>query len=301
MDPRVDVWLKPATGDDANDGFTEATAKATDVGLGALIDGMKLTKTNRNFVVNCRGNIILSGSDTGRYEFNTSDFESATGLRPRVIFDGGTDLDEVLASTATTGSAGGLNEILALLNDIAAQYTLHLSRGVGVGHPGGADAINVLTATVPATDFDEARALALDLQTQYTAHIADTTPHAVADVTNVLASDPGYDLKSLTEAANDLKTKYNAHMGTAAPFHDAVGADTVTAANATKTVAIAGTSADVAAAGWTINQFRGYYCEWLSGPLAGETYLIRGNDGSADGVNDRLLFNGEWTLDPGTG
>jgi hypothetical protein len=266
---------------------------------------MKLTKTNRNFVVNCRGNIILSGGDTGRYEFNTSDFESPTGLRPRVIFDGGTGLEEILASTATTGSAGGLNEIMTGLNDAKTQINLHMGRGVGVGHAGGPDAANVITAP-NATDFDSARVLALEIQTNYAAHLADTTVHGpgTADVVNVLTTDPGYDLKSLTEAFNDIKAMSNAHVVdvTGAPaLHDAVGADLITAANATKATAIAGTSADVAAAGWTINQWRGYYCEWLSGPLAGETYLIRGNDGSVDGVNDRLLFNGEWTLDPGTG
>jgi len=300
---RVDVWLDTVGGDDAKDGFTQANAKKTLAGLAALIDGVQFGRECKRFVINLRSNsanpIVLPDANTGVIDVQSSNVEDVVDSKPLVVVDGGTTLDEVLASTATTGSACGLSEIMTGLNDAKAMLNLHMGRGIGAGHAGGADATNVITAA-DATDFVTARALADQIDTNYAAHLANAVAHGpgATDVTNVLATDPVYDLKSLTEKFNDIKVKVNAHVVdvTGAPaLHDAVGADLITAANATKATAIAGTSLTVAAAGWTVNAFRGYWCEFISGPLAGETYLIRGNSA------DTIWFNGEWTLDPGTG
>jgi hypothetical protein len=288
---RVDVWLDGTSGDDANDGLSQANAVKTDARLAEILDGAKFAEECRRLVINLRGTIVLTGA--GGWDIDTGMVEDADFVRPKVFIDGGPDLTELLAPVACTGSASGLTEIMALLNDLRTQYEAHRQRGVGVGHPGGADAVNVITAP-PATDFDTTLALANQLRDVYEAHRVDTTPHGSADATNAVTANYGFDLKSFTELANDLKAQYNAHMVDvtgAPPIHDAVGADTVTVADATKATAIAGSSVALAAAGWTASQWRGYWCEFTSGPLSGEQYLIRESD------TDTLYFNGEWTLD----
>ena len=94
------------------------------------------------------------------------------------------------------------------------------------------DVTNVLTLN-PATSVDTITDLAQELITKYEAHLASTTHHVGADVTNTV-TETGVPIEVYT-LLNEIKVDYEAHrILTAASVH--AGADstnTITAANAT--------------------------------------------------------------------
>lgn len=78
--------------------------------------------------------------------------------------------------------------------------------------------------------------LAIDVKTQYTAHIADATVHNSADTTNVVTSPDATDLSSLIALVNELKTDFNAHIADATVHNSADTTNVVTLPDATDIV-----------------------------------------------------------------
>lgn len=139
-----------------------------------------------------------------RFLFNPSDYSDEVVLQTtislvnalradyeahRVLVGGGVHGVADGINTITAPAASNLASLLLLVNDIATQYEAHriLTLPALNAHT-VADALNALTATIPATTASEATALALDIQTQYNAHRILTLPtlntHGVADAIN---------------------------------------------------------------------------------------------------------------------
>lgn len=104
-----------------------------------------------------------------------------------------------------------LSESITLVNELAADYTAHIA---DTNSHTIADATNVLTATIPATNLVEASALANDIKAMYEAHrilvVGSVHPHA--DAVNTIGSADATDSLSLKTLANELKTKFNLHL-----------------------------------------------------------------------------------------
>ena len=128
-------------------------------------------------------------------------------------------------------------DVLALVNNAAAMYIAHVAQGAAI-HPGGADAVNALTATNPATNEAEAATLMTDIKDQYELHRANNggAYHTNPDAVNTIAEADGTDWDTTVTLANGFKntTGFNAHVIlTAGPVHGATGAvDLITAADA---------------------------------------------------------------------
>jgi hypothetical protein len=72
-----------------------------------------------------------------------------------------------------------------------------------------------------------------ELKADYTAHIASTTHHPVADATNVIAAADASDLATAQTLANELKADYNAHRSQATVHVNDDSGNGIAAADAT--------------------------------------------------------------------
>lgn len=153
-----------------------------------------------------------------------------------------TNDDDVTAQVASD-DADTKAKAITLLNEIRVSYEAHrvqlTDQATGEVH-GAADETNA--ATVAALDADatwsEIAALADDLKTQYTAHIAlDATGDGVhpggADSTNTVAAGAvGTIQTSLNTGLNEVKTDFNAHIKLASSHRNIDDSMEVNTANA---------------------------------------------------------------------
>ena len=100
------------------------------------------------------------------------------------------DLTDTISAPAATNYATAVT----LLNELATKYTAHLAVGAPAWHNIGGDAVNTLVAipipvgTPTAANIALAVALANDLRTKYTGHLAMSTWHVAADGVNTLSA-----------------------------------------------------------------------------------------------------------------
>jgi hypothetical protein len=122
------------------------------------------------------------------------------------------DTTNIITSADATDLATGI----VLANEAKADYNAHDLDAGPVWHfaTGGS---NQVTAADAATLEAELVTLCQDIQTQYNAHIADTSIHTPADTTNTLISVTITDTATCITFLNDLKAKYNAHRIFSAP------------------------------------------------------------------------------------
>lgn len=288
-------WINGDTGDDANDGLTEGTAWATDAKLKSEFDGTKAAKECKAVVFKFRGTNVL----TGEGYLHMSGGEAPGEDGPIVIFDGGTDLQEILAATVSDLNGSGLDEIMPLLNEIKLDYEAHRVLVAGSVH-GGADTENVIESD-DASNFDSSLDLANELKEKLNEHFlrTDDSVHGSEDTNQEVTADFAFDLLSLTILANDLKAQYEAHrvdVSGAPAIHGAADATNVVAtADATKATAKKGAFIGLSTATWTDGEWMGYLVEYVDGPRAGELDAIWWNSPT------EIYLNREQTLDPGAG
>ena len=147
-----------------------------------------------------------------------------------------------VALNGHNAAASEVEEAITLLNDLATQYEAH--RVDLTGAPaihGAADNTDVLTATVPCTDFATACTLANDIKDKYNAHrVLLGGVHATADVTNAVTSLNATNHATLKLLANDLRIAYEAHrvLVGAGPCHGSADATNVVTAPTVGTAGI---------------------------------------------------------------
>ncbi|MFA5135484.1 MAG: hypothetical protein WC505_06900 [Patescibacteria group bacterium] len=119
------------------------------------------------------------------------------------------DTTNVLASPA----ASTLSSAITLANEIRTEYGEHDNNTGGAWHVAGSGAHQIVAAA--SADLATLRTLALDIQTKYSAHLADTTEHVVVDAIWTLDTDltitAASDLAALVNFLNDVRTKYTRH------------------------------------------------------------------------------------------
>ncbi len=153
--------------------------------------------------------LSVSGSPDGR---NDGDFRVDSVVSSKRLRLAGASFS-ILDEAATVASC------VALVNDLAAQYSLHRYRkvslsGVLVGVHGTDDAVNLITAGT-AVGFASAVTLANDILAKFDAHavLVSGTPkvHVEADDENVVALDPASSLPDLVALLNELRRRYEMH------------------------------------------------------------------------------------------
>ena len=119
-------------------------------------------------------------------------------------------------------------------------YNATIPSGPAVTLDAVANYINAwYAASAPAADqallLADAIVLLNDLETKYNTHIASAVFHAVADVTNTVATPPCSDLATASILANQIKLQYNLHIANnGGLYHTIVDViDVVTVADAT--------------------------------------------------------------------
>ena len=90
-----------------------------------------------------------------------------------------------------------------------------------------------LVDVADAYDLTTSVALANDIKTTYTAHIANTDAHLAADATNTVAAANATDLATAITLANEIKADFNAHRSQAGVHTESDTKNQVTSANAT--------------------------------------------------------------------
>ena len=134
-------------------------------------------------------------------------------------------------SIAATHPATDRTTCVALANDLRAKFIAHEANVVAhtiadgtdtvtavvcVGHCHKVDdAVDVLTATNPATDLTTGIALANDLRSKYNTHIASTTYHVAADATNPVTVAVAAEYTTAVVLALDINAQINAHFASA--------------------------------------------------------------------------------------
>jgi len=125
-----------------------------------------------------------------------------------------TNLDHSDVPTDTAG-------LITWLTAFKAAYNAHCAVASGVHHK-AADAVNVLTYETPCADLPACYVALDEIETDLNAHMADTTVHYFADVTNTFAwATPNSEATALACAAVVIGAvnspgKYNSHLGAVA-------------------------------------------------------------------------------------
>ncbi len=112
----------------------------------------------------------------------------------------------------TAAAATSLATALTLSANCKAKYNAHDANTGGVWHVAGANTHQV--ATVDAVDLVALRTLCIEMQTDWAAHLADTTMHIVADAVHTLTYTitTSSTLAEIVSFLNDYVDKYNAHV-----------------------------------------------------------------------------------------
>lgn len=132
---------------------------------------------------------------------------------------------EVSTVAATTAA------LIILANDLKAKYNAH--RITVPIHFGGGDGVHIV-ATPNATNLATAITLLIDIATQYTFHITDSTFHSPIDLVNLLTVTSASDVETAVLLANEIKLRFAGHER-AGNFHIFFGdiINVVTSPNAT--------------------------------------------------------------------
>lgn len=131
------------------------------------------------------------------------------------------------------------NRAKAVLNDHYGRHNTGGTAGV-FAHKSATSAITVADLSAGSVYEQEAlvavKALIDEIRTDYTAHIANATFHASADVGNVLGGAPTITAwDDAAEAVNNIKAQYNAHCADAAVHDSADATNVIATANAVST------------------------------------------------------------------
>lgn len=171
----------------------------------------------------------LSNSRTGPFNITAAVTDllnfGIDGLDYAVTFPAGTTIETstivsyinsaYLANASSGEQASALAALIALINELKADYNAHISNTGGSFHS-IADGVNIVTA-VDASDLPTLIALATDFKTNYNNHISNTGGvfHPVADTVNGITADIPADLQTAIIFLEEAKRLYNAHLSQA--------------------------------------------------------------------------------------
>ena len=116
--------------------------------------------------------------------------------------------DAYMSVASTTDIAAYTSALVSLVNDIKAQYTVHIA---SITVHTAADGVNTIVSP-NATNLATAVTLVNELKTKYDAHLSQVTVHQLNDTTNVETLPAAIDLQTAVTLAHDLKEKYNTHL-----------------------------------------------------------------------------------------
>lgn len=102
------------------------------------------------------------------------------------------------------------NALVAIATEIRTDLLAHMADGVTVHDAADSVAAALITLGAPSTN-DQAWAVLNECRAAYISHIANTSAHNSADITNVLVAPVATDQQSGITLALDIKAKLNAH------------------------------------------------------------------------------------------
>lgn len=123
----------------------------------------------------------------------------------------GLKINGVGADIVASPDATILSSIVALANEIKADYNSHIANLNGANHA-VVDSANIITAA-NASDLATSLTLLNEIKADFNLHLANTggAYHAIADTANVVTSANATDLPTAVVLANEIKADFNNH------------------------------------------------------------------------------------------